>query len=64
MPPAWGVEALANAGLATDSCCINRGRFEHLCRYPRDPRGHTPQCVSNRCQGRVWASARGRVTQA
>jgi hypothetical protein len=24
MPPAWGVEALANAGLATDSCCMKR----------------------------------------
>ena len=27
MPPAWGVEALANAGPATDSCGMKQGRF-------------------------------------
>jgi hypothetical protein len=30
MPPAWGVEALANAGLATDSCCMKRSHFIRL----------------------------------
>jgi hypothetical protein len=47
MPPAWGVEPLANAGPATDSCGMKRGRF-----MPR--RTPRPQNVWAKTNGNVW----------